>query len=303
MSTRSCSPGLVVFQLTKRTPTSTAWSGWWPWVVSLAVFLLWVAGGIAWAPGFYEQVVLKEFAGRFDGAVHRAQPFYFYLPHLLHKFAPWSVLALALAVVSWKSERLAWRERWQRLEPGTAWLICWIFGGLLIMSLIPSKRVDRIFPIVPPLCLLLAAQAATLLRRTETSGQVRRWSGIALLVACLGTSVYAGERIWSSFRGQENALAQFGRAVRADAKMKGWRYGVIGGPEEGLLLYLRRSHFLNLPQAIEQWHAGQLDALVVPAAEAAALRAALPNAEASALEGTVTINDQARRYLWFTRGR
>jgi hypothetical protein len=37
---------------------------------------LWVVGGggIASMPGFYEQVVLKEFAGRFGETVHRPQP-------------------------------------------------------------------------------------------------------------------------------------------------------------------------------------------------------------------------------------
>ena len=56
--------------------------------------------GIKFVPGFYEQVVVKEFLGRFSQTVHRPEPILFYLPHLLQKFAPWRVLMLALASFS-----------------------------------------------------------------------------------------------------------------------------------------------------------------------------------------------------------
>ena len=80
----------------------------------------------------------------------------FICPHLLHKFAPWSLLLIGLTVFFWRR-----RERLSlQMEPETVWLVCWSVGGLLLMSIIPSKRVDRIFPIVPPLCLLLGAQVA-----------------------------------------------------------------------------------------------------------------------------------------------
>ena len=35
---------------------------------------------------------MREFVGRFGETIHRPQPLLFYLPHLLHKFAPWSLL-------------------------------------------------------------------------------------------------------------------------------------------------------------------------------------------------------------------
>ncbi|MEP6810492.1 MAG: glycosyltransferase family 39 protein, partial [Chthoniobacterales bacterium] len=142
-------PGMLLFETLKGNRAARAWFGWWPWLFALAVFGLWVAGGIAWVPGFYEQVVLREFAGRFSETVHRSQPIYFYLPHLLHKFAPWSFLLLALALISWRTNRATLPQRWRGLPPEMAWLFCWIIGGLVVMSLVPSKRVDRIFPLVP----------------------------------------------------------------------------------------------------------------------------------------------------------
>lgn len=168
-------PGIVAFQFWKRGEAVSAWCGWWPWIASLAIFGMWVAAGIQWVPGFYEQVVLKEFAGRFGETMHRPQPFYFYLPHLLQKFAPWSLLSLGLGVA-------ACRVR-EKIPADVFWLIVWSLGGLVVMSLIPSKRVDRIFPIVPPLCLFIAFQA----RRAP------RWAAISLLVATLFTGAYSAE--------------------------------------------------------------------------------------------------------------
>src|SRR5215471_13718887 len=144
--------------LASDTRIASAWTGWWPWIASLAIFLIWVAGGIRFQPGFYEEVVMREFVGRFGETIHRSQPLLFYLPHLLHKFAPWSVLIVAIAVFDLRARNWRLRSVFREMSPETFWLLCWSIGGLIVMSLIPSKRVDRIFPVIPPLCLLLAAQ-------------------------------------------------------------------------------------------------------------------------------------------------
>src|SRR5213596_994697 len=151
-------PGIGVFEWWRRGQGILAWCGWWPWVVSLGIFLLWVIGGILFMPGFFDEVVVREFAARFAETIHRPQPLYFYLPHLLHKFAPWSALMIAVAILGLASRRWKIRAAFREMSAETFWLLCWTLGGLLVMSLIPSKRVDRIFPIIPPLCLLLAAQ-------------------------------------------------------------------------------------------------------------------------------------------------
>jgi 4-amino-4-deoxy-L-arabinose transferase-like glycosyltransferase len=252
-------------------------------------------------PGFYDEVVLKEFAGRFDDTVHRPQPVYFYIPHLLQKFTPWSVVMLALAVIAWRREKLALRQRWQRLSPGTRWLICWAFGGLLLMSLIPSKRVDRIFPIVPPLCLLLAAQFAGVSRDEAVRPRVLRWTAAALIFACVFTSAYVAQRVITGYRTDRGALAEFGAAVRVEAAQRGWRYEVVGRKEEGLLLYLRRTRFLTADEAIERWNAGAIDALVAPAAELPRLLEALPGAVKSGREASITIGERPRRYVLLTK--
>ncbi len=292
-------PGLVVFQLIGRANgvRASPWSGWWPWVASLAVFLAWAAAGIAWVPEFYEQVVLKEFAGRFGETVHRPQPLLFYFPHLLHKFAPWSVLLIALAAVGWRREKIGFAARWRRISPATRWLICWSAGGLLVMSLIPSKRVDRIFPIIPPLCLLLAAQVGNAWRDETLGPRVRRWSAVAVVFAAVFTTGYAAQRMIISYRADEGAFARFGTLVRHDAAERGWRYEVVQGKHEGLLLYLQRTRFIKLDEAMERWNSGTLDAVVVPAEQAQVFQGQVSGAEASPLAGAITQNGRVRRYV------
>ena len=100
-------------------------------------------------------------------AYEKQQPVWFYFPHLLHKFAPWSLLALALPIVSGNVRRKI------KSDPGTLWLACWALGGLLCMTFVPSKRVDRIFPVIPPLCLLLVSMVSACDPNSRYSRQIR----------------------------------------------------------------------------------------------------------------------------------
>jgi 4-amino-4-deoxy-L-arabinose transferase-like glycosyltransferase len=252
-------PGLVAFEWRRRKmkTSGSAWSGWMPWLLSFLVFILWAAGGILFVPEFTEQVVLREFAGRFSEAVHRPQPIYFYLPHLLGRFAPWSLLLIAFVFVAMRAR--------ERVSPETFWLIAWSLGGLLVMSFVPSKRIDRIFPIVPPLCLLLAALVGSLREKKENRRAIiDRCCIVGMILAAVFTSGYCVQKIGAAKREQRDAYAVFGRAVMREVAAHSWRYGVVGGEEEGMLLYVRRMEFLEPGQAAADWNAGKLDALVVP---------------------------------------
>ena len=267
-------PGLIVYQVLRRKQgLPSGWSGWWPWLLSLGIFLVWVIGGIVNQPGFYESVVVREFAGRFSETIHKPQPIYFYFPHLLHKFAPWSALIIALAIAFWR------RPERGRMRPETLWLVCWGVGGLILMSVIPSKRVDRIFPLVPPLCLLLGAQAAGALQYERWRRKIQFWLGASLIFACVFTGGYAAWKIGSAFHEMSDALVRFSRQVRKEAAEQSWRYAVVGAREEGMLLYLRRDHFLAPNDAVAQWNAGQLDALIVRNEPVRPWRELLPGAQ------------------------
>src|SRR5437867_3767759 len=308
----------------ERRPYLSAWPGWWPWVGSLAVFLLWVTGGILFQPGFFDEVVMREFIARFGETIHRPQPLYFYLPHLLHKFAPWSVLIIGIAFVDLHSRKWRLRSAFREMSPETFWLLCWSVGGLILMSLIPSKRVDRIFPIIPPLCLLLAAQIARLVAcshgsvsrsstsddvgltghrpvATENATRIYRWAAAALVLSILFTGGYTISKVISGYRYQRNALAIFGRQVRREAAAHRCRYEVVSSRHEGLLLYLQKTHFIEPDHAVAEWNGGKLDALIASTEKASGLMPQLTGAALSQLKSNERKKEQGNVYVLITR--
>jgi 4-amino-4-deoxy-L-arabinose transferase-like glycosyltransferase len=334
-------PGILLFQLWGRRRHAShhsAWCGWWPWFASLGIFLLWVMGGVLLVPGFFDQVVVREFVARFGEAVHRPQPLYFYLPHLLHKFAPWSVLMIATAIVDLRSRESKLGALFREMSPETFWLVCWSFGGLIAMSLIPSKRVDRIFPVVPPLCLLLAVQVGRVDRAVPCSmlnfrrrsrdflsspaerpihptsrsddlswhnygvrGGIYRWSALAVLLSILFTSGYTVAKVVSGYRDHRDALVVFGREVCHEAALRHWRYEAISESDEGMLLYLQKTHFIEPKEAISEWNRDALDALVVPAEKGPRLMSELQNASLSPLRPVERKNQRGKSYVLLTR--
>jgi 4-amino-4-deoxy-L-arabinose transferase-like glycosyltransferase len=298
-------PGIVLFQwLARKRSEANAWCGWWPWIASFALFSVWVICGVKFVPGFYEQVVIKEFLGRFSQTVHRPEPVFFYLPHLLQKFAPWSVLILALGVLSFRRTRSGIRNLFRQTEPDILWLVCWSLGGLVVMSLVPSKRVDRIYPVVPPLCLLLAAQIAGGFRIRQPDERVLQWSAAALLFSIVFTSGYTAAKVLSDYRDHADHLEVFSRAVNEQAVAHHWRYEVIsgdGGGYEGMLLYLQKPRFLKPDKAVQEWNGGALDALVVPKDKISELMPELQNAAIAPLQSVDRKTDPQIGYLLVTR--
>jgi len=296
-------PGIAAFQWrTRRTrEAGSAWSGWWPWLASFAIFLVWVLGGIMRVPDFTEHVVIREFAGRFGEEMHRPQPVYFYLPHFLHRFAPWSFLLIILPLLAAGKQSVRIRDRLRAMSPETFWLVAWSLGGLVVMSFIPSKRIDRVFPIVPPFCLLLAAQVAEFRTSEKLRSTMRMCCAVAVAIACLLTTGYAAGRINRGYRQQSDAFAAFGNAVRQEAGAHGWNYEIVGGDDEGMALYLRRTEFFEPDQAAAAWRCGKLDGLVVPDDEFAQLLPRLPGAVPSQIGWSGPAGTYRKRYIFLVR--
>jgi len=286
-----------------------AWCGWWPWIASLAVFLLWVTGGILFQPGFFDEVVIREFLGRFGETIHRPQPLYFYLPHLVHKFAPWSILLIAIAIFDLASRRWRIGTAFRDMSPDTFWLLCWSLGGLIVMSLIPSKRVDRIFPVIPPLCLLLSSQVSVgvdALSREDGPSRAgfaarRSYLAIGLVFAIFFTGSYTTWKVVTGYRCHRDALAIFGRDVRREAETRHWRYEVVSAKDEGLLLYLQKTNYIEPDRAVAKWNAGNLDALVASMEKASGLMGQLRGATASPLKPDERKKEQGTSYVLITR--
>jgi 4-amino-4-deoxy-L-arabinose transferase-like glycosyltransferase len=297
-------PGLAIFQWWRRkNKADSAWSGWWPWFASLAIFLVWVVGGIVFIPGFFDQVVVREFIGRFGETVHQPKPLYFYVPHLVHKFAPWSILMILIAVLGFRSDSDRTGSFFRKISPETAWLLCWTVGGLLAMSFIPSKRVDRIFPVIPPLCLLLAAGVGRVSPNEQLRERVYRWSAFALLFSMLFTGGYMILKVASGYRNHRDALVNFGRAVRQEAAAHHWRYEAVSSGDEGMLLYLEKTHFVKPDRAVAEWNGGSLDALVVAAEDAPALMRDLHDAALTGLRSSERKDEPGLGYTLLVRSR
>jgi hypothetical protein len=94
-----------------------------------------------------------------------------------------------------------------------------------------------------------------------------RWSAAAIVFSLLFSGGYVLWRVSTGYREHRDALANFGKAVREQASMHGWRYGVVASPDEGMLLYLRKTRFVLPQRAIADWNAGELDALTVSSAD------------------------------------
>jgi 4-amino-4-deoxy-L-arabinose transferase-like glycosyltransferase len=256
-------PPLVLYQLLRnwRPDFPNAWSGWVPWIASFALFCLWVIFGIRFIDGFYEDVILNEFGARFHEGIHRSQPLLFYIPHLLQKFAPWSLLTLGLFVVALRKTKATTGKWLGNLSPEMFWLITWALSGIVVMSLIPSKRVDRIFPAIPPLCLLLAAQIKVVM--ADNVIRVPRIAAFAIIFAAIFTGAYAAMRVVDGYRNHRDALVKFGGEVRRIATAEHLRYEILPGRDESLLLYLQRPRFYTRITEPTAAPSG-LDALVVP---------------------------------------
>src|SRR5947208_2821115 len=255
------SAALYQLRRNRRPDFPRAWSGWIPWVGSFALFCLWLILGIRFIDGFYEDVVLNEFGARFHEGIHRSQPLLFYVPHLLQKFAPWSLLTLGLLVVALRKTKAATGKWLGSLSPEMFWLITWALGGIVVMSLIPSKRVDRIFTAIPPLCLLLAVQIKAMM--ADNVIRVRRIVAFAITFAAIFTGAYAAMRVIDGYRNDRDALVKFGREVRRIAATEHLRYEILPGRDESLLLYLQRPRFYTRITEPTAAPLG-LDALVVP---------------------------------------
>jgi hypothetical protein len=127
------------------------------------------------------------------------------------------------------------------------------------MTFVPSKRVDRIFPVIPPLCLLLVSMVSA----CQCGKRVRAWCGAAVVVAILAVSGYFLTIVWMGYRNRDDALVQFGREVQAAVKKAGIsEVGVVEGRDEPIVIYCDAGRYLRVIRAMRAWSNGELNALV-----------------------------------------
>jgi hypothetical protein len=92
----------------------------------------------------------------------------------------------------------------------------------------------------------------------------------------------------------------FGRKVRHEAETNHWRYEVVSAKDEGLLLYLRKTHFIELDRAEAEWNDRNLDALVASTEKAPVVMPQLQGAAVSQLKSNQTRDGQEIGYVLIT---
>jgi hypothetical protein len=123
---------------------------------------------------------------------------------------------------------------------------------------------------------------------------------IALAFAIMFTGGYTISKVISGYRHHRAALVVFGENVRREAEAHHWRYEVVSAKDEGLLLYLQKTHFIEPQRAVTEWNSGNVDALVVSIQKAPALMRALRNAALSQLKSRER-QEQRSAYVLITR--
>jgi hypothetical protein len=141
-------------------------------------------------------------------------------------------------------------------------------------------------------------------RKLSGVGAARRpylWVVIALLLSILFMSGYTVAKVVSGYRDHRDALVIFGREVRREAALRHWRYEAISGSDEGMLLYLQKTHFIEAQETISEWNRGALDALVAPAREGPRLMGELQNASLSPMRPVERKDQRGKSYVLLTR--
>ena len=130
---------------------------------------------------FFEEFIVKQNLNRFSGdpAVYRkSTPVWYYIPKLLAGALPWSLAAVAAAVVNWK------RLLKFRVPPADKFLLIWFLTGFVFFSLSSIKRIDYLLPLFPPLA-MLTAQAVEKFCRTAPGVPRKWWLTIWIVLASI----------------------------------------------------------------------------------------------------------------------
>jgi hypothetical protein len=129
----------------------------------------------------------------------------------------------------------------------------------------------------------------------------RPYLAIALAFAILFTGGYTIFKVISGYRYHRDALAIFGRGVRREAAAHHWRYEVVSAKDEGLLLYLQKTHFMEPDHAVAEWNGGNLDALIASREKASGLMPQLAGAALSQLKSNERKKEHGTSYVLITR--
>lgn len=234
----------------RRKEPSHAWTGWWPWLVPVCLLVAWLIAGCLLDPQFFRMVVVKEFGTNFaaisvtDGGhvtvgSRRFGMMLTYPLQLLHRLFPWSAAALLWLIVDRQGRRRLMEDA------GARWLIVWTGVALILMSLVPNKRVDRIFPVVAPFALLTGHMVAA---ATWTGAGLWRPAKIIGTLTLMAVLIWGGYTVYWQLDARNpeknEELARYELCLKAEqyAREAGVALKILGpisDRNQSLLTYLR----------------------------------------------------------------
>lgn len=258
-------PGLLAFGLIeRRSGGAKAWMGWLAWGGPVACLLLWAAVGCGYSPSFCESVIVNEFVRNSTGLRYGADgapvmgghwvSVATYPAQLLHRLLPWSLIAVVWPVADVRGRR--------RLmgDAGARWTVVWFLSGLVVMSLIPGKRADRIFPVVPPLAIL----GAYIVRYASwnPAWRLSRRRVVQMLVAgsAVAWGAYAVMASLGASSDEARGLRLFCDRVIAWERQQGCNARVVGpvlDDDQALPVYLRETRCPDIKAVLAEVGRGQ----------------------------------------------
>ena len=130
------------------------------WGVALAAgpVLLWVGASVALAPaGFFEAAVVDNVWARFATGTAHVRPFWYFVLQLPVEALPWSLLWPWALWAAWRARRGPGAPAREGDAFARRLLLVWIALPFVFFSLSAGKRGIYLLPVLPALCLALAA--------------------------------------------------------------------------------------------------------------------------------------------------
>lgn len=139
---------------------ATSWKKWYGGIgisvlIGAAIALSWaIPAAIEGGDAYAQKIFLKQSAGRMVNAFDHQQPFWFYFPVVLSFLAP-----LALWPAFWAGMRAKAKNLLSESDDNrraVKFLLCQIVPVFLFFTLISSKQIHYMVPLLPAACVLLA---------------------------------------------------------------------------------------------------------------------------------------------------
>lgn len=181
-------------------------------------------------PDFLRFFFIQEHFQRYTTTVHnRYEPFWFYLPLIPAAVMPWT----AFLVVLGSKESALRSPGAQRVKDANIFLSLWFAVILLFFSASGSKQIPYIVPCIPPLAILMAANADRMLSSGKWTGGALWLSTATGVVFSLAALAYAC--ISDDLTALEGALASAGMSAGLlGGLFLAWRYTKRKGYDKAL---------------------------------------------------------------------